>query len=183
MLRLGDEKKPRRRLGCDTHGERPLSAFRRRLGCGVATSAASTAPVCSGTTRAAHRMTASNKPSTELLQVCFHYLFRLARFSEKLHVSACQSWNFLSKAFLLAGAFMGTGDSAVASNIVSLTYRIQRWNLTDGSQPDISDSKSDHDIFTPLSIVSPPNQCTFAQNKYISVTSEPNLFCCQVMPM
>ena len=40
-----------------------------------------------------------------------------------------------------AGAFMGTGEAAVASNIVSLTHRIQRWDFTNAKVPDITDSK------------------------------------------
>ena len=36
---------------------------------------------------------------------------------------------------------MGTGEAAVASNIVSLTHRIQRWDFSDAKLPDITDSK------------------------------------------
>ncbi|CAC5390862.1 Activating molecule in BECN1-regulated autophagy protein 1 [Mytilus coruscus] len=39
----------------------------------------------------------------------------------------------------IAGAFMGRGEAAVASNIVNQTYRIQYWDMISNAVPDISD--------------------------------------------
>ncbi|XP_060583975.1 activating molecule in BECN1-regulated autophagy protein 1A-like isoform X2 [Ruditapes philippinarum] len=41
----------------------------------------------------------------------------------------------------IAGAFMGTGESAVANNIISQTHRIQYWDFSKCIIPDISQSK------------------------------------------
>lgn len=41
----------------------------------------------------------------------------------------------------IAGAFMGAGESSVASNIMSQTHRIQFWDFTKCNIPDISQSK------------------------------------------
>ncbi|XP_045195541.2 activating molecule in BECN1-regulated autophagy protein 1A-like [Mercenaria mercenaria] len=41
----------------------------------------------------------------------------------------------------IAGAFMGTGESAVANNIISQTHRIQYWDFSKCVIPDISQSK------------------------------------------
>ncbi len=41
----------------------------------------------------------------------------------------------------IAGAFMGVGETAVASNIVSLTHRIQFWDFRKFVIPDITDGK------------------------------------------
>ncbi|XP_041354781.1 activating molecule in BECN1-regulated autophagy protein 1-like [Gigantopelta aegis] len=41
----------------------------------------------------------------------------------------------------IAGAFMGTGEPAVASNIIPQTHRIQRWDFTRCEIPDITHAK------------------------------------------
>ena len=41
----------------------------------------------------------------------------------------------------IAGAFMGTGEAAVANNIVNLTHRIQRWDFRKCDIPDVSDGE------------------------------------------
>ncbi|XP_076444431.1 uncharacterized protein LOC143282658 isoform X2 [Babylonia areolata] len=39
----------------------------------------------------------------------------------------------------IAGVFLSSGEQAVASNIVSSTYRIQRWNMRQFQMPDLAD--------------------------------------------
>ena len=41
----------------------------------------------------------------------------------------------------IAGAFMGVGESAVASNIVNVTHRIQRWDFRQCTMPPVLDRK------------------------------------------
>ncbi|CAH1257127.1 AMBRA1 [Branchiostoma lanceolatum] len=42
----------------------------------------------------------------------------------------------------IAGAFIGTGESAVASNIVNTTHRLQWWDFTKYQLPEISDASA-----------------------------------------
>ena len=43
--------------------------------------------------------------------------------------------------FGISGAFMGTGESAVANNIINQTHRIQFWDFTKLDIPDITNGK------------------------------------------
>ena len=56
----------------------------------------------------------------------------------------------------IAGAFMGVGESAVASNIVSVTYRIQRWDFRQCTVPDITDSE--YDVYDMLILTDTENE-------------------------
>ena len=47
----------------------------------------------------------------------------------------CETFSFT------LGAFMGNGEGAVASNIVDLTHRIQRWDFNQCRIPDITSSR------------------------------------------
>jgi len=48
-----------------------------------------------------------------------------------------------------AGAFLGSGESAVANNIINHTHRIQAWDFSHCDIPDISNSECTNQHYIP----------------------------------
>ncbi|ESO88951.1 hypothetical protein LOTGIDRAFT_228915 [Lottia gigantea] len=62
----------------------------------------------------------------------------------------------------IAGAFMGTGESAVANNIVPQSHRIQWWDFTQYQVPDLKNSKSN--IVVPVCKLHNDASCDISQD-------------------
>ncbi|CAC5403128.1 AMBRA1 [Mytilus coruscus] len=72
----------------------------------------------------------------------------------------------------IAGAFMGRGEAAVASNIVNQTYRIQYWDMISNAVPDISDEKVN--IIVPHCKLHNDASCDISQDGTLLATFAPS---------
>ncbi|XP_046346371.1 activating molecule in BECN1-regulated autophagy protein 1A-like isoform X1 [Haliotis rufescens] len=72
----------------------------------------------------------------------------------------------------ISGAFMGTGEPAVASNIIPQTHRIQRWDFTKCEIPDISQSKAN--IVVPHCKLHNDASCDISQDATFLATFVPS---------
>lgn len=72
----------------------------------------------------------------------------------------------------IAGAFMGRGEAAVASNIVNQTYRIQSWDLFINPVPDLSDDTSN--IVVPHCKLHNEASCDISQDGTLLATFAPS---------
>ncbi|CAG2197955.1 Activating molecule in BECN1-regulated autophagy protein 1 [Mytilus edulis] len=72
----------------------------------------------------------------------------------------------------IAGAFMGRGEAAVASNIVNQTYRIQYWDMIANAVPDISDEKVN--IIVPHCKLHNDASCDISQDGTLLATFAPS---------
>ncbi|XP_074661706.1 activating molecule in BECN1-regulated autophagy protein 1B-like [Tubulanus polymorphus] len=72
----------------------------------------------------------------------------------------------------IAGAFMSTGEPAVASNIVNVTHRIQRWDFRGCDIPDIS--ISDVNVIVPHCKIHNDASCEISQDGLLLATFVPS---------